>query len=327
MQDNVRNPKIGPGSINAGGAAAGASREGDTTRGYVISSGHIAGISDHVDLSDLCDGAHAEQRQFGGNAPQIPSLKQDSAQRVTRCGSNEVGSDKDSLTELRETNAVDSSGEVIAARAHELALTHQSPGQDGRSESDSHKTLPHRKWPTIRNKKEAEEILKQRSAGGDTTRCPLCKKSARFMRHPGTCSHPFHDEPFRSAGGDTTVSPFSASRLWLDTFGESAKGKVTWEFACSFAELYLTKKVDVAAELRERVRELERELNGTPDNAVWGKQKWIENAAYWNEAWKKAIEQRDDSIASNQILTAELKAAESRAAELHQELAKMKGEK
>ena len=31
-------------------------------------------------------------------------------------------------------------------------------------------------------------------------RCPTCGKSDRFMRKPGTCSHPFHDEPFRHGG-------------------------------------------------------------------------------------------------------------------------------
>jgi hypothetical protein len=46
---------------------------------------------------------------------------------------------------------------------------------------------------------EEKEAQRQSWVRGEMalTACPLCKKSDRFMRQPGTCSHPFHDEPFR----------------------------------------------------------------------------------------------------------------------------------
>src|SRR5215472_605339 len=55
-----------------------------------------------------------------------------------------------------------------------------------------------------------------------------------------------------------------------------------------------------------RIAELERELYGTADNAVWGKQKWIENAEYWKKSYDQAIVWRDDAVAHNKVLQTEL---------------------
>lgn len=41
-----------------------------------------------------------------------------------------------------------------------------------------------------------------------------------------------------SGEGEKGQPELSATRYWLDTFGESARGSVSWEFACSFAEQF-----------------------------------------------------------------------------------------
>jgi hypothetical protein len=85
-----------------------------------------------------CSGPRAEGRQTGTETPRIPSLKAHVPQRMTRRGSNDADSEQDSSDKLRNTEAVDSSEEVITARADELPPTPQSPSSGGRSESDLH---------------------------------------------------------------------------------------------------------------------------------------------------------------------------------------------
>jgi hypothetical protein len=51
---------------------------------------------------------------------------------------------------------------------------------------------------------------------------------------------------------DESVRQISASRTWLDKFGDSARGLVSWSFACSFAEAYAASETAI---LQQKVDE------------------------------------------------------------------------
>jgi len=132
---------------------------------------------------------------------------------------------------------------------------------------------------------------------------------------PKSCGHKHTGFVTPAPGGVAApLEPPSASRLWLDKFGEAAKGNVSWEFACSFAEDYAAAvskaKDDKYAEMEAKwMRELL-----TVSNEIGEEREELAAESYMNVQLRQQTED----------LTRIAQAAEARITALEQEIAELR---